>query len=144
MIFLISLKDCFDKGLIKKAEKSTNLAKKSLRQAEFFLEEASDLVDTKKQISLLTLYNSFFHTARALLYNDGFKERSHFCIARYLESEYINNNKIDSKFLHAFETVMSLRHTVQYSTDKVEIEEDIVELINLCEEFIVVVSKLIT
>ena len=133
---MINLKDCFNKGLLKRAEKS-------LKQAEFFLEEAKDLVEDKKQMSLLALYNAFFHTVRALLYKDGIKERSHFCMARYLEFEYIDKNKIKTKFLSSFETVISLRHSVQYSTDKIDIAEDLTELINLCEEFIKEIYNLI-
>ena len=84
----------------------------------------------------LSLYNAFFHLARSLLFKDGIKERSHYCIARYIEKHY----DLD-KFVNAFETVMSIRHNVQYSTEKVEIDEDLAELINICQNFILEIGE---
>ena len=136
---LIDEEECFRKGLLKTASRNPELAKKDLKQAEFFLREAEELLElNKKHIAALSLYNSFFHTARALLFKDGIKERSHYCIAKYLESHY----DIE-KFVNAFESIMSLRHNVQYSTEKVEIEEDLAEFINICHEFISEVEKLL-
>ncbi len=40
-------------------------------------------------MATIALYNAFFHTARALLFRDGIKERSHFCVARYIEEKYV-------------------------------------------------------
>lgn len=136
--YLITEKECFEKGLLKKTEPNKDLARKSIRQVEFFLSEAKDLVELNKmQIAALSLYNAFFHAVRFLLFKDGIKERSHYCTARYFEENYIKTKKINEKFLNAFETLMSLRHNVQYSTEKVEIEEDLNELIGIGEQFIV-------
>ena len=142
VIYLDELKECFDKGLLKKTIKQTDMAIKDLNQARFFLSETQDLLDIdKKIVAALSLYNAFFHCARTLLFKDGIKERSHYCIARYIEQEYVKMKKIDVRFLNAFETIMSIRHNAQYSTESVEIEEDLAELYNLCEEFISVVEK---
>lgn len=144
VISLISKDECFEKGLLQKEQPSLDLARKSIRQANFFLSEAHDLFDIKKElIAIISLYNAYFHAARAILFRDGIKERSHYCIARYLEEEYINKNLINKKFLNAFETAMSLRHNIQYSTEKIEIEENLTELYNLCEEFILEIEKVI-
>ncbi|MFH1053691.1 MAG: HEPN domain-containing protein [Candidatus Woesearchaeota archaeon] len=129
---MIDEEECFKKGLLKKSFPQPDLAKKDIRQADFFLKEAEDLINmNKKHIAALSLYNAYFHTARSLLFKDGIKERSHYCIARYLESNY----KME-KFINAFETMMSLRHNVQYATEKVDIEEDLSEFVNICHEFI--------
>ena len=144
MIYLTKLDECFNKGLLREERPSSDLAKKSLKQSDFFLKEALDLLELgKSQIAVLSLYNAYFHASRALLYKDGIKERSHYCIARYLEEKYVNKKLLDVRFLNGFETIMSLRHNVQYSTDKIEIDEDLSELSNICGEFIVHVSKLI-
>jgi len=141
---LINKNECFEKGLLKKDIPSLDLAKKSLRQAEFFLKETADLIELdKKQIAVISLYNAFFHISRALLYKDGIKEKSHYCIAKYVEEEYVNNNKLDAKFLNAFETIMSVRHNIQYSTEVVEIDIDLNEFCNICEEYRAEVEKLL-
>lgn len=143
VIHLDKLKECFSKGLLQTAQKQPDLSLKDLRQAEFFLKETEELIKLdKKVMAALSLYNAFFHCARALLFKDGIKERSHYCIARYLEETYVKKNVVDVLFLNAFETMMSIRHNAQYSTDPVEIEEDLVELHNICERFISAVEKL--
>lgn len=136
---MINEKECFQKGLLRKTSPQLDLAKKDLKQAEFFLKEAEELLDLKKKhIAALSLYNAFFHAARSLLFKDGIKERSHYCIARYLENHYNLN-----KFIDSFETIMSLRHNVQYSTEKVDIDEDLTMFINICNRFIEEAEKLL-
>jgi len=144
VIFLISAKDCFEKGLLKKTQKNSDLAKKSLRQANFFLDEAESLIDLEKQVmAAISLYSAYFHVARSLLYKDGIKERSHYCIARYVEEEYVNKKLLNIKFLNAFETIMNMRHNIQYSTETITIDEDLDELYNICLEFLNEVEKII-
>ena len=134
---MTKLADCFNRGLLRKDSPSIDLAEKSLKQSEFFLKEAMELLELgKNHIAVISLYNAYFHTARSILFKDGIKERSHYCIARYVEDEYANKKRINAKFLNGFETVMSLRHNVQYSTEKISIDEDLSELSNICEEFI--------
>jgi uncharacterized protein (UPF0332 family) len=136
---LIDEKDCFEKGLLKNTSPQPDLAEKDLKQSAFFLKEAEELIEmNKKQIAAMSLYNAFFHTARALLFKDGVKERSHYCIAKYIANHY----ELE-KFINAFETVMSIRHNVQYSTEKVEIEEDINEFAVICHEFISEVERIL-
>lgn len=98
---------------------------------------------SKKELTVISLYNSFFHVSRALLFKDGIKERSHFCVARYIESEYIKKKLLDSIFLNAFETLMSIRKNVQYSTEKTIIDDDLNEFYNICEKYISKVEVMI-
>ncbi len=135
----MNTEDCFEKGLLKKDIPNEDLAKKSLKQANFFLKETEDLIElNKKQIAVISLYNAFFHVSRSLLFKDGIKERSHYCIARYVDENY----KLE-KYLNAYETIMSIRHNVQYATEEVEIDIDLTEFFNICVEFIKEVEKLL-
>lgn len=137
-------RDCFEKGLLKKDIPSPELARKSLKQAEFFLKEAFDMIELeKKELAVISLYNSFFHVARALLFRDGIKERSHFCVARYIESEYTKKDLLNPLFLNAFETLMNQRKTIQYSTEKTIIDENLSEFYNICEKFMLVVEGMV-
>jgi len=136
---LIDEKGCFEKGLLKKTFSQPDLAKKDIKQAKFFLKEAEELIEMdKKHIGAISLYNAYFHTARALLFKDGIKERSHYCIAKYIEKHYELK-----KFVNALETIMSIRHNVQYSTKMVEIEEDLNEFAVICHKFIKEVENII-
>jgi uncharacterized protein (UPF0332 family) len=139
VISLIDEKGCFEKGLLKKTFPQPDLAKKDIKQAEFFLKESEELLElNKKQIAAISLYNAYFHTARSLLFKEGIKERSHYCIAKYIENHF----ELE-KFVNSFETIMSIRHNVQYSTEIIEIEEDLDELAVICHKFIKEVEKLL-
>jgi len=87
----------------------------------------------------IALYNAFFHCSRAVLWKEGIRERSHYCIARFLETV----PKLKEIFLDAFETIMSIRHTAQYATEQITIGEDLEELAHICEAYIKEVKQLI-
>ncbi|MBS3164114.1 HEPN domain-containing protein [Candidatus Woesearchaeota archaeon] len=139
----MQLDECFRKRLLEKTRPQPGLGTKDLRQAGFFLTEATELLDLGKDaIAILALYNAYFHCARALLFRDGVSERSHHCLARYLQDRYVRTGRLDTRYLGAFEAAMELRHTVQYSTDPVEVEADLAELIAFCDGFIRVVGRI--
>ncbi len=79
----------------------------------------------------------------SLLFRDGIKERSHFCVARYIEEKYVNTKIIPRKFLNYLDLLRDIRHDTQYSLDEVIIEEDLEEMIEVCKEFISVTEKLL-
>ncbi len=141
---MTELSDCFERKLLTNTSPSTGLARKSLKQAELFLTDAEDLIKIgKERMAIIALYNAFFHTARALLFKDGIKERSHFCIARYLEEKYVHKKVLNAKFLNYLDTLRDARHETQYSLDITEIEIDLGAAIGICREFMKVVEGLI-
>lgn len=141
---MTELSDCFDRRLLTNTSPSTGLARKSLKQAELFLTDAEDLIKIgKERMAIIALYNAFFHTARALLFKDGIKERSHFCIARYLEEKYVYKKLLNANFLNYLDTLRDARHETQYSLDITEIELDLGAAIGICREFMKAVEGLI-
>ncbi len=144
MVIFLKLDEFFEKRLLMKDKPNLDIARKSLRQAEFFLKEAEDLINLgKKEIAVISLYNAYFHIARAFLFKDGIKERSHYALARYIEERYMKKKLIDSKFIIAMDAVRDLRHDVQYSVGRIDIEEDLSEFYNICEEFLNSAEKII-
>lgn len=141
---MIELSDCFEKNLLKNTSPSTGLARKSLKQAESFLEDADDLVKiSKERMAIIALYNAFFHTARALLFKDGIKERSHFCIARYIDEKYTDKKLLDDSFINYLDVLRDARHETQYSLEIGMIDIDLVAAIGICKEFMKAVDRLI-
>lgn len=57
-----------------------------------------------------------FHSARSLLFLDGYREKSHYCIARYLEEKYVRSGMLESKWVELLDHYRDLRHDDQYST----------------------------
>jgi uncharacterized protein (UPF0332 family) len=142
--FLISLKECYEKGLLKKTSSSVGLAIKGLNQADFFLAESRDLINLNKlEMCVIALYNAYFHAARSLLFRDGIRERSHYCVSLYVEDVYVNRNILESGYLDNLNAIRDLRHEAQYSVNEIIIDEDIKSMISACSELIGKVRSII-
>jgi uncharacterized protein (UPF0332 family) len=50
-----------------------------------------------------------FHTARALVYSGGYREKSHYCLSVALRALFIEEGKLDSQIGRDFLNAMSLR-----------------------------------
>ncbi len=134
---LTEVDDCFEKGLLKKTTKSKRLALQDLAQAEFFLNESFDLINIKKEeMAAIAMYNAAFHAARAILYLHGVKEKSHYCLQKYLEEKFSEKGMLSSEDLSLFDLLRGLRQEVQYNVTRVKFEENLSELYDKAEKFI--------
>ncbi|MEA3493192.1 MAG: HEPN domain-containing protein [Candidatus Margulisiibacteriota bacterium] len=107
--------DCFKKRLLIKSRPSRELAGKSIRQAEHFLEKAENYLKLEDVETIsIYLYYAFFHAARALLFKDGIKERSHYCTLTYLEHAYIKSGQISENYLNILRALKESRQEIQY------------------------------
>ncbi|MBU4220607.1 MAG: HEPN domain-containing protein [Euryarchaeota archaeon] len=141
---MTELSDCFERRLLTNTGPSTGLARKSLKQAEIFLVDAVDLINMdKSRMGTIALYNAFFHTSRALLFRDGIKERSHFCIARYVEEKYVRKGLLKADFLGHLDALRDARHETQYSLEVISLEIDMRYAVDICREFMKAVEGLI-
>ena len=103
---LSELEKCFEKGLIRKTLPSKEKALKSIHKARKWLEEARKNFKFRLFDScLVSSYSAMFHAARALLLKDGFREKSHYCLARYVEEKYINTKKLNRIVLDIFGSI---------------------------------------
>jgi len=141
---LSELDKCFKKELIRKTLPSREKALKSISKAKKWLEEAKknlefDLVDS----CLVSSYSAMFHAARALLIRDGFREKSHYCLARYVEEKYVNTNTLSSSIVALLDRFRELRHEDLYELDFLATSEDAEEAIKNAEIVIREVEKLI-
>lgn len=85
----LDLSECLRSGLLREAPASAQKADQSLKAADDWLGEAE--VAAKAGIwrtVIMSAYMAMFHSARAILFRDGFREKSHACIGRYLEGHY--------------------------------------------------------
>ena len=111
------IEDLIKKGLltktlrdVKKAEKSIDLAKQRLEKA---LEEMAVKMPDD---ALMSAYTSMFHASRALLFRDGFKERSHYAICEYIREKYSNN--IEARYVNELNILRTIRHKVMYGDEE--------------------------
>ena len=82
--------DCVREGLLRRIPPSKDKAAQSLKKAREWLKEAENsLRGNALNSSILASYMGMFHAARTILFLDGFREKSHACVARYLDEKYV-------------------------------------------------------
>jgi len=138
------VEDCFEQGLLKKIRPNLNYAEQSTKQAEHFLDEAETLIQAGlKDMAFIALYNASFHAARALLFRDGVKERSHYCVCKYIEEKYQLKELVTMQQAVILDSLRTKRNDIQYSLEQPEIEEDLNEIFDEVTEFIERVKEII-
>ncbi|MBI5046457.1 HEPN domain-containing protein [Candidatus Micrarchaeota archaeon] len=142
----MTLQDCFVKGQLKKSPSDIGKAKSSLKIAENKLNAASIQIENSLyDWAFIAAYTSMFHSARALLFKDGIKERSHFCLFLYVKETY--RGKIEAKYLHELDILREQRHAIFYGDEDVHVKEvrkvEAESAVSTARGFLEVVKKLI-
>ena len=118
----MSLKKCFEMGQLKKITADLSLSKKSLKRGVLILEEIPRLTKSEfLEVAEQRLYQSFFHMIKALLYKDGIKERSHYCVILYVKETY--GSALESE-IATMEVLKDLRNQSQYGVESPDLNEE--------------------
>lgn len=133
----IEFRDCIEQGLLRKAIPSGDKAKKGINKARIFLEQSKKAFTIGAyDSSLMTCYQAIFLSAKSVLLKDGYREKSHACVARYLEEKYARTGEIDIKWVELLDRYRDLRHDDEYNVFFFASKEDCQELIKFASEFI--------
>lgn len=128
---------CLDKGLLRRVPASQENAAQSLRTAGRWLEEARKGIRGEAyNSSVMASYTAMFHSARAVLFFDGFREKSHFCIARYLEEKYVKAGLLEGQFVELLDHYRELRHDDQYGITFSSVKDEAVKVLGVAEGFV--------
>lgn len=107
--------DCIEKGLLRKIPASKEKGEYSLRAARKWLEEAEkSLENGTYNSSSIASYLTIFHASRAILFIDGYREKSHYCITRYLEEHYMKKGLLEKEWIQLLDFQREQRHDTQY------------------------------
>lgn len=129
--------------LLAKIPQSKEKAKGSMKTAREWITEANkSLSNGLYKSSVLTAYLGMFHSARAILYLDGFREKSHFAIARYLETAYVSEDKLEKEWVELLDYCRELRHNDQYRTSFFVSAEEAQDYVKKAESFVKRIEKL--
>ncbi|KUG20053.1 MAG: HEPN domain-containing protein [Methanomicrobiaceae archaeon] len=72
--------------MLRRVRPSAEKANESLSLASSYLAEARQVAGVgANRMSLTGAYMAWFHAARAVLFRDGIREKSHYCIELYPE-----------------------------------------------------------
>src|SRR3989344_6052929 len=120
-----NFQDCIKEGLIRNIPSSTDKSNASINASLRWLQESEKgLKNGMFNSSVLASYLGMFHAARSILFYDGFREKSHYCIARYLEEKYVKTKLLEEKWVTLLDYYRELRHDDQYSTSFIATKEE--------------------
>ncbi len=140
---LKNIDDCFERGLLRKVEPSRIKSDQSLLQAADWLSEAEKNLEAGALRSAVSsAYLAVFHSARAVLFRDGVREKSHYCIGLYLQ-KYEQEGALEEEWPMLFDRIRSIRHSDQYSFMAKPTEEEVHAGIDLARRFIERMKRLL-
>ncbi len=137
------LEKCFAEGKLQTVPPSEEKAQNSILAAREYLDEAEQVVESKLyRLAMNGAYMAWFHAARALLFRDGIREKSHYCIEHYLRT-YVVSGKLEEKWVILFGRIRNKRDKNQYSFGPPESKDELDGALTLAGEFIDTIEKLL-
>jgi len=77
---MIDFEECVREGYLRKIPPSVKQAEDQLKKSEMLLEEAKKSIGIKApSTAVMAAYTAVLDAARAVLFRDGFREKSHVC-----------------------------------------------------------------
>jgi uncharacterized protein (UPF0332 family) len=110
--------ECKAKKRITEFPRAANLVAKELSQAAADLSTAQESVKSDNyKWATIQAYYSMFHSARALLYSKGYRERSHYCLMVAIRALYVDTGLLSYKAVEGFQLAKTLRENADYYGD---------------------------
>lgn len=111
----ITFKDCLTKKRIFRFEPAKHLVRLEIEDAESDLHSAKEeLAKSGFKWATIKGYYSMFHSARALLYSCGYRERGHYCLYLAVKEFFVKEKKLDLALAEEFNNCMILREEADY------------------------------
>ena len=133
---------CLKRGKIKEFSQGKALTPKELKTAESDLKEAKEGFEREKyKWATIQAYYSMFHSARALLYNKNYREKSHYCLIVALRVLYVETGQLPISFIEVLQRAKGLREDADYYDEWSKIST--AEMIAKAEEFLDRARKII-
>lgn len=135
-------KKCLERGKIKKFSPGPRLANKEIRLANEDRQAAiKSMSEGNMRWSIIQAYYSMFHSARALLYSRGFRERSHYCLIEAVRDLFVKAKKLDPLLLEALQEAKTLREEADYYGDFSEL--NCRKIVKKAEKFFQAAAKIV-
>jgi len=111
-------KECLAKGKIKKFSSAKKLAVKELKSSADDLDTAlKSFKNGNFKWATIQGYYSMFHSARALIYSKGYRERSHYCLIVALRALFVSEGLLSVSLLEAIQNAKILRENADYENE---------------------------
>jgi len=136
--------DCLREGLIRIIPTSNQQTENSINTARKWLDEAEKSFSAKAfNSTMIASYLTMFHSSKSILFRDGFREKSHYCVARYLEEKYSKMNILEFKWIEVLDYYRETRHKDQYNTNFFVSENEAKDSIKNAKEFLKRIESLL-
>jgi len=123
---------------LKRTSPDRENALRSLELSRSNIEDAIENMSIHRyRVVAISSYSSMFHAARAILFRDGIKERSHECIPVYLKEKYpeleILSNILDSYRRFRHDAIYGLDFAIDEKEAKAALDsaKEILDKINI-------------
>jgi len=98
---------------ITRAQISKDMILKEIEAAQTDLQDAQDSLQCNKfKWATIQSYYSMFHSARALLFSKGYREKSHYALLLAIRELFFN--ELENSLINQFEQGMGLRQEADY------------------------------
>ncbi len=116
--------------------------KKELEEAENDLSEAVNRFDSQKyKYATINGYYSMFHSARALVYSKGYREKSHYYLLVALNSLFVTDGLLSEEIVSGFHDAMVLREDADYHGNFTE--EGAASVLKAAKEFLLTAKSIL-
>lgn len=103
-----------NRGLVKE-DIADDMILKEIDAAEHDLSRAKETLEQgDSKWATIQGYYSMFHSARALIFSKGYRERSHYCLRIAVKELFVFTNELKSEFIDFLEDAKSLREQADY------------------------------
>ena len=108
-------KDCLNRGKIILFPQGKHLVDKELNSARIDLEDAEfGFAHSRYKWSTIQAYYSMYHSARALVFSKGYREKSHFCLYVALQELFVEQGLLEVDLVESFHGSMRMRESADY------------------------------
>ena len=135
-------KKALEKRRIVLFKEGKELVSRELDAAKDDLCEARDRLSKGRfKYATITAYYSMFHAARALLYHEGYREKSHYYLLVAVEALYVGEKKLSPELARDLRNAMILREEADYHSEFSE--SGAKAILNSAERFLEAAKRLL-
>lgn len=110
----MNIKEALAERFLLRIKPDKKLIDKELKEADYDLSKAEKaLREDDYKWAIVKSYYAMFHTARAVLFNLGFREKKHFAVGVVLE-ELNKKGRLESRFINDFSAALQSREDADY------------------------------
>lgn len=107
--------DCLQKGRIVRFPAAKKLAFKERDVAREDLKTSQQSLKQKNyKWATVQAYYAMFHAARTLLYYQGYREKSHYCLILAMKAFYVSKGVLEMRLVESLQIAKALREGADY------------------------------